>query len=40
MGGENVAKVGAIEDIFKGGEDSDPDGHAPVGGDESGSHRG
>ena len=40
MGREDVAEVGAIEDIFKCGKDANPDWHAPVGGDEAGSHRG
>ena len=34
--GQNVAQVGAVEDILESGEDADPDGRAVVGGDVSG----
>lgn len=34
--GQNVAQVGAVEDVLESGEDADPDGRAVVGGDVSG----
>lgn len=34
--GEDVAEVGAVEDVLEGGEDADPDGRAVVCGDVSG----
>ncbi len=34
MGRENVAEVGAIEDVFKSGEDADPDWWSPTAGNE------
>jgi hypothetical protein len=34
--GENVAKVSAVEDVFEGGKNADPDGWTPVGRNEPG----
>lgn len=28
--GQNIAQVGTVEDVFKSGQDSDPDGWAPA----------